>query len=83
MIDTIRTKFKERKKSFITGIILFFLMLTNPNLREFKDFSGTNKKMEKSLGIYEVTREINGFFFSVYNDSGNYYLGIAKNFIRI
>lgn len=81
MIDTIRTKIKERKRLFITGLILFFLMFTNPNFREYKEFKGTN--------IRGLSRSLNCFIFSVYKERGykaysnTYYLGIAKNFIQI
>lgn len=81
---------KTRRKILITvGIAVGILILTNPTMQDFKNYSGRG----------DIKREMNFLVFSIYSFDKNMsqltrderihsrfkarYLGIAKNFIYL
>ncbi len=55
-------------------VLTMFLFLTNPSLKDFKEFLGRDSK---------VTRRKNNFLlFSIYEVDNKKYVGILKNFIE-
>ncbi len=90
-MESIISRIKKRKKSFVIGILLIFLILTNPTVRDFNDFLGKHKHTNyfssnpgEILRAYNVKRKLNLFILSIYeNEYGTIYLGIAKNFIHL
>lgn len=70
---------KKKKKRFIIGIVLFFLLMTNPSINDFRIFVGEKHSSN-------VTKKANFFLFSIYKGgavSYYYYLGFANNFIPL
>lgn len=68
----IRTVFKK-SKYYIAGFIIL-LLLTNPTITDFKhsQYGGSDSRKTSDF-----------FIFSFYEEYGNTYLGILKNFIRL
>lgn len=67
---------KRKKLLIVVGIILGFLIITNPSTKRFKEFCGV-----KSYS--GLKREQNWIIFSIYSDGDYRYLGIVFNFFKI
>ncbi len=73
-------KYKLKKGWVIIVVVVFVLILLNPGMKRFKEFSGfDNKKMGY------VTRNYNFIVCSIYEDTDHKkkYFGILLNFIDI
>jgi hypothetical protein len=58
------------------GIAIVILMISNPSLKEFKEYS--------PLQSYNAKRTRNWIIFSIYeNNNGKRYFGIFKNFFEL
>ncbi len=60
--------------------IIMFLILTNPDYSDFKDFIGVGSQ-ESIQGT--LRRRNNFFLFSLYSDGSMRYFGVVGNFIKI
>ena len=81
------TTIKLSRIKLIIGIALIFMIITNPSIKEFKEFIGISPAAEDNNA---VRRTHNFILFSIYqeaNDKGEFYystsyLGIASNFFE-
>jgi hypothetical protein len=65
----------KKKVLYVLGAILLVLIITNPTLKDYKDFKGSN-------GDFHPRRISNFFVCSVYVGAGKY-LGVLGNFYKI
>lgn len=79
-------RLKIKNCRYIFGLVLIFLILSNPSLNSFKDFIGLYPEVEANN---RVRRSYNFFIFSTYQEahednfgSSLYYIGIADNFFQ-
>lgn len=71
----VRKKTSKRTKWIICGVLLF-IVITNPSIKMFKDYSGE--------GQYKyLRRKQNWVLFSVYQNRGAVYIGVVLNFFEI
>lgn len=62
------------KKWQISLLIILIMMLLNPNLKDFREYTGERDEGEKKM---------NFLIASVYKDGSDYYIGFLANFIPI
>ena len=69
--------YKMKKFWILISVLIIFLIITNPNMKNFKDYVGSN--------TYRDLRRLNNFlFFSIYEDEyGTKYIGICLNFTTL
>jgi hypothetical protein len=65
--------FKPKKWQIITCVILLLLIILNPSLKDFREYTG-------DAG---VTKKMNFLILSVYEDGGDDYLAFLLNFIKL
>lgn len=71
-----RLPFYKKRRWQIIGVILFFLILSNPGTRRFREFLGdTNDSGNRRLQNWGV--------LSIYESGSDIYLAIALNFFKI
>lgn len=74
----------RKKWWIIAAVILFIFVLLNPNMKQFKEYTG-----EQEGGVYKkhFKRTSNYLIFSIYeyqiNGYTNSYLGVLSNFFQI
>lgn len=74
-------KIKKHKKviGFATIIIIVILVITNPTLKNFKEFNPIGFNDEQG----DYRRSKNYLIFSIYEKANKKYLGILKNFFEL
>jgi len=79
---------KRRTITLIVFLFVIFLIITNPSLRDFKEYKGVEPEAKYNLG---ARKDYNFILFSIYEQAdveGNYrsnyyYIGIIANFFEI
>lgn len=66
---------KAKIRRILIGIA-FLLLITNPSLKNFKEYTGDET-------YHRTSRRCNLFICSIYQDKGKFYLGILGNFILV
>jgi hypothetical protein len=67
---------KLSKKQIVLLVVVLLLIITNPSLSAFKAYAGHRE-------YPNFSRPVNLFIFSIYDDSGDKYVGIFGNFIEL
>jgi hypothetical protein len=69
----------------VIASLIIFLFITNPSLKDFKEFKGishsyTNAKRNYNFILFSIYQEADRFGYYLGSD---YYIGIADNFLLI
>ena len=79
---------KRRTIKLTVCLFVIFLIITNPSLRDFKEYKGVEPEAKYNLA---ARKDYNFILFSIYeqaDDEGDYlsnyyYIGIVSNFFEI
>lgn len=67
--------FKPSKRQIIIASIFLLFLFLNPSMKEFHEHTGDSYS--------SLSRKMNFLILSIYEDSGDYYIGFLANFIKL